>query len=610
MAIQMFDLGPGKLDFSPLASLGSNFIKSYDSAKKNALTEKAIEEFNANFGLGAPTGGMVPLASVSSKGAAAVAGPASLIQSESGGNWGATNDAVGSGGKVGHFGRLQFGQARIQDAANAGAIPQGTTPAQFTASPELQKKAENWHFGDIDNFIQANGYDKLVGQNIKGTPVTTDGMRAVAHLGGTGGLRKFIESGGQYDPSDRNGTSLSAYLAKHQGATSPLAPRMQIADPVALQRQPVQVAEADAPAPGAAPAQGFAIPQGGAATPNALSPRAMLLMRSLANPYLPEGQREVAKLLLSREMKTDDLKIVDSGAVTNLIDSAGNIRMTIPKQTNPLDDEGKRADIDLKRKNLGKSDAPTSVQEYEYAVKQGETRSYTDWAAAKAKAGATSVNVGGGGSDKQVFDTFAENTKEARAAANGLVALRQARAALKGGAITGAGAEGRLALQKIGAAFGVTDPTAIQNTETFRSAIAPQVSAIMKATVGSANISNSDREFAEKAAGGAITLDEGSINRLLDIMEKAGTARLQLHNEQLEAVYPDAVANKRERALFSVKTPEATPEEAPKTPDRRVKTDLPVRIKPGMTPDMIKKQFAPGTKIILEDGTERYVPYE
>lgn len=177
---------------------------------------------------------------------APVSGPASLIQNESGGNWQAQNNAVGSGGAVGHFGRGQFSVARLEDAKRAGAIPPDTTPQTFMNSPEMQKRAEAWHFGDIDNFIQANGYDKMIGQTINGVPVTVDGMRAVAHLGGTGGLRKFIESGGQYNPSDRNGTSLMDYFSRHGGNSSPLAPRTQIANPVAQPQQPVQVAENEA----------------------------------------------------------------------------------------------------------------------------------------------------------------------------------------------------------------------------------------------------------------------------------------------------------------------------------------------------------------------------
>jgi hypothetical protein len=237
------------------------------------------------------------------------------------------------------------------------------------------------------------------------------------------------------------------------------------------------------------------------------------------------------------------------------------------EQQQQANDPLRRAQIEQAQKNLRKSDAPTSVQEYEYykqnfvpTEQQPQPMSYDIWSTAKARAGATTVNNNiGGGSDKQIFDTFAENTKEARSAATGLVALRNAKQALQGpgGAITGFGADERLTLQKLGSFLGVADPASIQNTETFRAAIAPQVASMLKATVGTNQISNSDREFAEKAAGGSIKLDAGSINRLLGIMETAGMARLKLHQQQLDAVYPDPEKNKRERALFSVTVPEA-----------------------------------------------------
>jgi len=36
----------------------------------------------------------------------------------------------------------------------------------------------------------------------------------VAHLGGKNGMRKFLQTGGKYNPEDSNGTSLSDYLNK------------------------------------------------------------------------------------------------------------------------------------------------------------------------------------------------------------------------------------------------------------------------------------------------------------------------------------------------------------------------------------------------------------
>lgn len=164
--------------------------------------------------------------------------------------------------------------------------------------------------------------------------------------------------------------------------------------------------------------------------------------------------------------------------------------------------------------------------------------------------GKTTVNVGGG-SDKQIFDETKARADAARAANTGLAALQQAQNALPG-AITGAGANERLALQKVASLFGIGDTSSIADTETFRSAIAPQVAAMMRATVGSTQISNADREFAEKAAGGSITLDAQSIQRLLNIMWVANSEIVRGFNEDLNKVYPEGQGFDRERALFSV----------------------------------------------------------
>jgi hypothetical protein len=90
----------------------------------------------------------------------------------------------------------------------------------------------------------------------------------------------------------------------------------------------------------------------------------------------------------------------------------------------------------------------------------------------------------------------------------------------------------------------------------------------MKATVGSTQISNADREFAEKAAGGSIALDEKSIGRLLDIMERGSNGLIERHQKQLDAVYPETPDGRfaRERAIFSVQAPSQQPDQlsAPK----------------------------------------------
>lgn len=136
-----------------------------------------------------------------------------LVGSESGGNFGARNDAVGAGGAVGHFGRGQFGVARLEDAKRAGVIPPSMSAEMFLRDEDAQRRVEDWHKRDVLAEAVRNGTYDLIGTEINGVPVTEQGLLNVAHLGGKEGARRFFESGGKYDPKDRNGTHLSDYLA-------------------------------------------------------------------------------------------------------------------------------------------------------------------------------------------------------------------------------------------------------------------------------------------------------------------------------------------------------------------------------------------------------------
>ena len=67
-------------------------------------------------------------------------------------------------------------------------------------------KVADWHIKDIDKAIDAlsintDGYHR-------------DGLRAVAHLGGKTGMRKFVQSKGEYNQEDELGTSLQSYYDK------------------------------------------------------------------------------------------------------------------------------------------------------------------------------------------------------------------------------------------------------------------------------------------------------------------------------------------------------------------------------------------------------------
>jgi hypothetical protein len=139
--------------------------------------------------------------------------PPGLMRSESGGNFRAENPDTGASG------RFQFMPSRLADAKRAGVIPPDMTMEQFRADKDAQLRAERWHFADVNNFIEKNDLGQYIGTSMNGVPVTRDGMVSVAHLGGNGGLRRFLESGGRYNPADANGTRLSDYLAMGAGQT-------------------------------------------------------------------------------------------------------------------------------------------------------------------------------------------------------------------------------------------------------------------------------------------------------------------------------------------------------------------------------------------------------
>ena len=124
-----------------------------------------------------------------------------LTQSESSGDSNA--EIIIEDGKR-YVGALQFGDARLQDYKNA--TGSSFTQDEFKANSVLQDKVAAWHIADIDKTIDGLGLD-TDGYN-------RDGLRAVAHLGGKGGMRRFVQSEGEYNPSDELGTSLQDYYDK------------------------------------------------------------------------------------------------------------------------------------------------------------------------------------------------------------------------------------------------------------------------------------------------------------------------------------------------------------------------------------------------------------
>jgi hypothetical protein len=124
-----------------------------------------------------------------------------LTQSESSGDSNA-EITIADGRKF--VGKLQFGAARLADFKKHSG--KRFTQDEFKADNALQDEVALWHIADIDKSINA------LGEAAK--DYNRDGLRSVAHLGGKGGMRKFVNSGGKHNPSDELGTSLKDYYDK------------------------------------------------------------------------------------------------------------------------------------------------------------------------------------------------------------------------------------------------------------------------------------------------------------------------------------------------------------------------------------------------------------
>jgi hypothetical protein len=453
---------------------------------------------------------------------------------------------------VGGYMAREEDQRELQQQADAQAIL-ASHPAFAGASPGVAKVAAalTRPTGEVVA-NDANAIPGTVGMDQRLADLTQDfiddnpgtsmssGVRSTADQ-----ARLYANRGSNPNPVAPPGTSLhergmAVDIAGMTPEQRAMLPQYGLAQPVANDPVHVQLAADPSALPtNSQPTQGYAVP-GQTASPVAgpqMAPGVSAwVQRAIRNP----ATRAAGLAVLGQYTKPQE-------TFQQVRDEQGNVW-----NVNNL--TGQRT-VALQAKQ-----SPNSVQEYEYYKANlppgTQAMPYDAWSVAKARAAATNVTTNvGGGTDKQIFDEFVERSKAARSTAQGLTALRTARAAIEGGAITGFRADNRLQLQKAASLFGIAEPEKIQNSEVFKAAIAPQVAAVLRATVGNANISDSDRRFAERAAGGSLDLDEGSIKRLLDIMEKASVAQLQDHQEALDAVYPDPNSHKRERALFGIKVP-------------------------------------------------------
>lgn len=109
-------------------------------------------------------------------------------------------------------GLFQIGDARLQDLKDDGVVPEDATLQTLLDDPALYAQAANAHFDDYRQSIRNPDWkwNKYVGTEVDGIPVTETGLMYAMHLAGRTGTERFLRSGA--DPADELGTSISDYM--------------------------------------------------------------------------------------------------------------------------------------------------------------------------------------------------------------------------------------------------------------------------------------------------------------------------------------------------------------------------------------------------------------
>jgi hypothetical protein len=194
---------------------------------------------------------------------------------------------------------------------------------------------------------------------------------------------------------------------------------------------------------------------------------------------------------------------------------------------------------------LPKEETKTSTQrDYERAVEQGFKGTFMEYKQAiQPKPAQVNVRLPeqekafesklGEGQAKKVIDD-----KAAAEDAKGIITtVQEGRRLLQSGVITGFGAD---FLTSVGAALNQAGVNfaedAVANTQAFSANMAANVGRIIKQFGAGTGLSNADREYAEKMAGGKVTLDRKAIERILDINERMARNVISLHNKNVSGI--------------------------------------------------------------------------
>lgn len=592
------------MDFSPVRS-GWEGAARMAQALAGALDERMIDAREADAqkkandqfsqGLGAALGGgasQAPAIPATTSGSSSsldgdmgkFASAIANIESKGSGDYNAIGPATAKGDRA--YGKYQVMGDNIPQWTQE-ALGKPMTPQEFLANPQAQDAVFQHRFG---------GYLKKTGSPadaasmwFTGRPLA-DAQNARDVNGTTGGqyVSKFLAG----LPLDRSAVASNIDFG---GTVTPQQAAVQPGQRGALPTSGDinyggDVAAADAPAARATAVQyqppgQAASAAGGAPAPaqNPYSGQVPWAMSVLNNPYSTQAQKMIAQSVLQKAMtspesfdtfKTEDGDWVQrnrsTGQLTMLKQAPnreqwhreGNVQVSESGKAEAYPDQTPEASKKL-------NDALTNWKQY-HLPDPSDPKNGAFWQDFGSKvmggAGQTINNTVQNATNpilEGLSTQFAKSREDAQGAADTVRSLHSARQQLEGGIIAGAGADQRLALQKVGALLGVADPSSIVNTETFRTQLKPVVLSTVKGLGAGSGISNADRDFALEAVGGSINLDEKTISRVLDITERAARAKIDRFNKQSQKMLETQPTLSAVLPMMTVDQPEEYQPQAP-----------------------------------------------
>jgi hypothetical protein len=159
---------------------------------------------------------------------------------------------------------------------------------------------------------------------------------------------------------------------------------------------------------------------------------------------------------------------------------------------------------------------------------------------------------------EKLGEEFVESKKDAQLAVASINNLREGRALLDSGVITGIGADlitkGGQVLQRIGIPLGKNAEETISNTQSYAANMGREVGSVIRLFGSGTGLSDADREYAQKIAGGEISLNEDSLRKLLDINERVAIAKVNAYNQRGEEFLktPEGKAIPRSQVLIDM----------------------------------------------------------